>query len=155
VPRLVVNGVWAVFSIWDVAQLTAIHGSVGLGFLPPQDCDYYAKAAAAANPESHDLPSHRDSIVPPPLQGAGLCCCLLLPSPSTADGLAPSLALSVALTSPAAAFPCSSSCRRFPLQPPSMLALPSQGITSLLALLTPGTPQRHHRCSTNTLINVP
>jgi hypothetical protein len=34
-PCLVVNGAWAVFSIWVVAQLTTVNGSVGLGFLPP------------------------------------------------------------------------------------------------------------------------
>jgi hypothetical protein len=123
-PCLVANGAWAVFSSWVVAQLTAIHGSVGLGFLPPQPCDYYSKAAAAANPESPDLRSHRNSIVLLPLQGAGLCCCLLPRSSSAADGLAPCLAPSAALTSPAAAaaaFPYSS-CHRLPLQPPLPLA---------------------------------
>jgi hypothetical protein len=68
-PCLVVNGAWAVFSIWVVAQLTTVNGSVGLGFLPPQPRDSTPK------------------LPPPQIQSPELT--KLSPSLSAADGLVP------------------------------------------------------------------
>jgi hypothetical protein len=133
-PCLVVNGVWAVFSIWVVAQLTIVNGSVGLGFLPPQPRDSTPK--------------------PPPQQIQSPDLTKLPHSLSAADGLVPCLAPSAAPTSPAAAaapfpaaaaatFPCSRCCR---------WRHPAQGVASPLAPPTPGTPQRRHRCSIDALV---
>jgi hypothetical protein len=128
------GGKWDVgcLSIWVVAQLTTVNGSMGLGFLPPQPRDSTPK--------------------PPPqqIQSPDLTK-LPLPSPAAADGLVPCLAPSAAPTSPAAAaapfpaaaaaaFQCSRCCR---------WCHPAQGVASPLrrcsgcrsdAIDTPPTP---------------
>jgi hypothetical protein len=132
-PCLVVNGAWAVFSIWVVAQLTTVNGSVGLGFLLPQPRDSTPKP-------------------PPQIQSPDLT---KLPPPSlaAAAGLVPCLAPSAALTSPTAAAPFpAATATAFPCSRCYHWRHPAQGVTSPLAPLTPGTPQRRHRRSTDTLV---
>jgi hypothetical protein len=70
---LVVNGVWAVFSIWVVAQLMTVNGSVELGFLPPQPHDSTPKPLPPQI-QSPDL-TKLSPLLPPSLSAAAFPCC--------------------------------------------------------------------------------